>query len=478
MCYFSGHNHTSYSNASRGFPDSINRIEDLVDRAMEIGLTGMSITEHECLSSHYKLLSYRDKLQNEDKLGDFTIALGDEIYLTEDLEPGQKYYHHLLTAKTALGHKILRMISSQAWENSFTDRGLVRTPITREQLKDIMVRMNGRGHIVSSTACIGSYEAQAFLRIKAIEEAPGAIPDAQKQISEQKQNVVDFVNWNLDVFGADDFYLEIAPNSSEEQRYVNKRTWVLGQSMNVPVIFTTDSHYLSEEDREIHKAYLNSKQAEREVDDFYWTAYMMQTEQVKKYLLLDFSEDEFGQMVDNLEKIRSGIESYSLSHEQEIPRVPVNPPALSSEYTKEDLAPYKYLTSLLESSEEQDRYWSTTCLNELVKRGKNNARYLNQLDIESNTLVKVSERLKQPMTSYYNTAQKIIDIIWNEGNSLVGISRGSALGFLSNWLLDITQIDPLEYFGDLSWRHLSEHRAELPKRYWASNVNPAQGCLL
>ena len=38
---------------------------------------------------------------------------------------------------------------------------------------------------------------------------------------------------------------------------------------------------------------------------------------------------------------------------------------------------------------------------------------------------------------------KMIDIIWEDGDSLVGVSRGSAAGFLVNYYLGITQIDPL-----------------------------------
>ena len=56
------------------------------------------------------------------------------------------------------------------------------------------------------------------------------------------------------------------------------------------------------------------------------------------------------------------------------------------------------------------------------------------------------------MTSYYNAAQRIVEIAWDEGDSLVGVSRGSAMGFMSNWLLNITQIDPVPYVGDMSWR--------------------------
>ena len=480
MSYFSIHNHSSFSNASLGFADSINNIQKSVDYALDLGLPGYVLSDHEALSGHAQLLHYRDKLEKENVINheNFTIALGDEIYLVEDLEPDQKFYHHLLIAKDKIGHKILRRISSQAWENSFWSRGLQRTPIMRTQLQKIMEEEGGKGHVISSTACIGSYEAQKFLNIKYFEEHPTEVGGFMGDpINDLKQEIEDFVLWNKEVFG-DDFYLEIQPNTSEEQRYVNRRVWTLGQAYDVPVVFSTDSHYLMEEDRAIHRAYLNSKQAEREVDEFYYTAYMMTEEKVKEYFFLDFTEEQYNEMVDNLEKIRSSISHYSLFKEQEIPLTTVEYPELDKVYEGYNWENYKWINDLLHSQEPQDLYWVRTCLNELVKRDVFNEKYLKQLNTEAETLIKISERLKQPMTAYYNTAQKIVQLAWTEGDSLVGTSRGSAMGFMSNWLLDITQVDPIPYVGDMSWRHLAESRPELPKRYWASNVNPAQGCLL
>lgn len=103
------------------------------------------------------------------------------------------------------------------------------------------------------------------------------------------------------------------------------------------------------------------------------------------------------------------------------------------------------MCSLLGSDHDQDLFWIRTCLNELYKRGKWNERYLETLENEAEVIVKVSERLGQDMSAYYNTAKRLIEIMWDKGNSLVGASRGSAMAFLSNWLLDITQIDPIPY---------------------------------
>ena len=45
--------------------------------------------------------------------------------------------------------------------------------------------------------------------------------------------------------------------------------------------------------------------------------------------------------------------------------------------------------------------------------------------------------------SYFNTFQHYIDLFWDCG-SIQGPGRGSASGFLSNYLLGITQLDPIE----------------------------------
>ena len=54
------HSHTHYSNIR--LLDSIIRPENLIDRAIELGLSGIAITDHECVSSHIKILKYERKL--------------------------------------------------------------------------------------------------------------------------------------------------------------------------------------------------------------------------------------------------------------------------------------------------------------------------------------------------------------------------------------------------------------------------------
>ncbi|MBQ0112554.1 MAG: hypothetical protein KBT03_05450 [Bacteroidales bacterium] len=62
MSYTSLHDHTDWSNASLGFPDSINRFEQLIQSAYDLGLNGIAITEHEIISNHIKVnMFYKSK---------------------------------------------------------------------------------------------------------------------------------------------------------------------------------------------------------------------------------------------------------------------------------------------------------------------------------------------------------------------------------------------------------------------------------
>ena len=147
--YFNCHSHTMYSNIR--LLDCINRPTALINKAIELGLSGIAITDHECLSAHMEVNQYANKIK--EKYPDFVIALGNEIYLTDTRESGQKYYHFILIAKDAEGHKALREMSTQAWRNSYVDRKMERVPLLKTELADIM--SNYKGHVIATTACIG-----------------------------------------------------------------------------------------------------------------------------------------------------------------------------------------------------------------------------------------------------------------------------------------------------------------------------------
>ena len=117
----------------------------------------------------------------------------------------------------------------------------------------------------------------------------------------------------------------------------------------------------------------------------------------------------------------------------------------------------------------QNKYYFWKCYEGLCEKvlskeekKKNLDKYLSKWEAEAKTLKDISPILEQDMTKYYNTMKFIMDLVWDEGDSLIGPGRGSANGFLSCYLMDITQDDPVVY-NLPSWRHLDATRPELPK---------------
>ena len=260
--YFNNHVHDEYSNASLGFPDVVNKVEDVIQKAYDLGLGGIAITNHECVSSHIKALQYYERMKKDRP---FKIALGNEIYLMDESEDKENreekrtvypYYHFILTALDTLGHKQIRELSTRAWKRAYFSRGLMRTPTYYSDIEEVIGQE--KGHVIASTACLGSFLDKMILQWKS-----GDTP--------AKLAIHSFITWCIDTFGKDNFFLEIQPcyEDNVEQMTVNAAMKELSKAYKLGIIPTTDAHYLTKDMAFVHKTYLNSKEGEREVDKFY-----------------------------------------------------------------------------------------------------------------------------------------------------------------------------------------------------------------
>lgn len=442
--YFSTHNHLDTSNIR--LLDSINTVKGLFDRAAELNLKGFCITDHECLSSHVQVLQEYFKRTKEARLPEgFKIGLGNEIYLTNTRDMGQKYYHFILIAKDATGHKQLRKLSSIAWYNTYVDRAMERVPTLKKELYEIV--QENPGHLIATTACLGGELPNLIFKLINAE-------NENAPVNEIKQEIMNYLGFCKNLFG-DDFYIEVAPANNEEQILYNKKVKIIAQALGIKMIYATDSHYLKKEDRYVHKAYLNSKNGEREVDDFYEYSYMMTPLEVKELLSLCYDENFINELTKNTLEIADKIEIYSLHKEQQIPLVEVKPKTIPPI----NLEKYPEVNKALKG-DIQSRYWATDCISKLSELGKLNDTYLSRLEEEADTCNFLSERIKQPLLGYFNTLQHYIDLFWECG-SIVGPGRGSSVGSLSCYLQGITQIDPIEYNLPF-FRFLNKDRVELP----------------
>lgn len=413
--------------------DSTIKPRELVDRAIELGLAGIAITDHESLGCHVEL----DRIQEEykDKYPNFKIVRGNEIYLTDTRDSGQYYYHFVLLALDAIGHKMLRELSSQAWINSYFDRGMERVPTLKSELQEKIAKY-GQGHLHGSCACLaGEVNHNLNLMIQA-EQIGNA-----HAVEECHSNIVNFVLWCKQLFGQGFFTLEVAPGRGEEQSAVNSRMSALSKAFDVPIVLGDDAHFLRKEDRYIHKAFLNSKDGEREVDSFYEYAYLQSDEEVRQNL--EGTGLDFDELCRNSLDILDKCQYYTLHRLQQVPQIEVpDYPKDKEQYHFYDSEKYPTLDYLRHSDNPQERYWIHYCQEQLEKKELNTKTYLARLEEEADINKVVGDKLGTCMFAYPIFLQHYINLFWECG-STVGAGRGSSCAGLSHWLLGVTQLDPI-----------------------------------
>ena len=434
------HGHTQYSNIR--LRDCIIKENEALEYAKQLNHAVVGFTEHDFTGGWLKAF----KLQ--EKYPDIKIILGNEIYLcrnglnaTNYNRENDRYYHFILLAKDTIGLKQIREISTRAWLRSYMARGMRRVPTYYQDLFDIIGA--NPGHVIGSTACLG-----------------GALPtQILRGTSEAKLGI--WINQLKNLFGEGNFYLEMQPSNNKEQIIVNKKLLEFSKTYDVPYIITTDSHYLKKSDRVVHKAYLNAQNGDREVDDFYATTYMMSTEELESYFKY-FDEEVLQTAYRNILKIKESIEQYSLLRPLNIPTLKWKPcPSHKIEYPIW-FKRIPMLKTFNESQYEADRY-----LVDAIIEGVYHHPDLDNQDAfeEINACLEdtwVSSNVNDARWSaYYLNLQNIIDICWDAG-SLVGPGRGSGVGFILLYCLDITQINPLrETTKCFRWRFLNPERVSV-----------------
>lgn len=438
------HNHSEFSN--QRLRDAITRVNEMLEYAIELGHKVIAITEHETISNAIKVEKSYKKIKAKNP--DFKVIRGNEIYLCRDgltgenFEKGKdKYFHFILLAKNAEGHKQIRELSSRAWMRSYVAQGKMRrVPTYYQDLLDIIG--SNPGNVIGSTACLGGFLGTKLLQWR------------QEGKSEVFYNQI--INWlyNIEsIFGKGNFYLELQPSAYEEQEFVNKEILKLAEITNIPYIITTDTHYLKKEDARIHKAFLNSQDGDREVDSFYATTYLMNTEELESYLTY-LTPDELDKAYQNILNIYDICEDYSLLKNLNIPSLDWGIDFKHSQEEKDkwiNLIPY--LKNFIDSDFNGDNVMAELIIHKL----NSDMRLQYQESYEAlNENLKMtwisSEVNKAHWSAYFLNLRGILDTCWEAG-SLVGPGRGSGVGFYLLYILDLIQINPLwESTSTYPWR--------------------------
>ena len=496
LSFFSTHNHSEISNYR--LRDCIIRIPELIDRAIELGYSGVCCTDHEALSAHVRLIKHFKELKESNKLPEgFKIGLGNEIYLINSMEDvttnyvsgKTKYYHFILIAKDPKGYEQLKRISSEsAWKNWFKQGGMERVPTVKSELEEIIG--DEKGHLIAQSACLGS-------------ELDNLILDYFETGDEIYKDKIDrFIKWCIKVFEKDNFYLEIQPcviKRDEEgeriphkQSIVNQYIFELAKEYDLKVVCSTDSHFAKKEDRKVHEAYLKAddddKKSNREVGEFYETTYMFAKDELIETLSEYLTKEQIEYAFKGTEDVYNKIELFDLAHSTIVPTDKKIPAFKLTHSLKQWYDKYEYIKKFAESDDKQDQYllylvekgldkfnqWGDSTFHFVTYDGtggilEQHDKIVTQEDKiarineEFSSFWQISEKLHQKLSAYYVLVRGLVqEVMWKV--SYVGPGRGSAGGSYICYLIEITQVNPLKY--DLPfWRHSSPLRPELPDKY-------------
>lgn len=454
--YTSLHVHSEYSSALLGFTDSIIHIKDALSWCYKHGLRGMSLSDHEGCSGFVEMEQAVNEMSLERP---FQHIFANEIYLLSEQEnelkddPNKRphYWHFLLNCLDEEGVHMLYELSSRAWLRSYVYRGLRRRPTFYSDIEEIIGK--NQGHIVGSSACLGGYLPYLILN--------GDIQKAKE-----------FIGWGVKTFGEGNFFLECQPclENNDEQIAVNKALWQLHEELNVPIIVTTDAHYLEAKDRLIHKTYLASKDGgdTREADSFYMTAHLFSPSELRDALYVCFNDSQIDVMFQATNGIADRVQSFSLKKTTQVPALPSLPEFKIAHKYKRYYPKYEFINYFANSKDPYEQYYYYQVEKGLIKHEATHDIDLNKYLCQINTEMEQVKGLgdifdHQRMCDYFTVVQKVIDLIWSKGDSLVGIGRGSAGCYVTNFLLGITGIDPqreelTEFYP--WWRFCSTARSE------------------
>ncbi len=407
MSFVGLHIHSDYS-----LLDGASQLQQLAERAVELGMPAIALTDHGVMYGAIELIKVcRNK--------NIKPIIGNEMYVVNgDIEVkvrGRRKYHQVVLAKNTQGYKNLVKLTTISHLKGMPERGIFARPcINKELLKEY-----SEGLIVTS-ACLGGEVPQMILQNKL---------DTAREVAK----------WYKEVFG-EDYYIEIQDHGSQEDRMVNVEIVKIARELNIKIIATNDSHYISCNDVEAHDALLcinTNKLIEEEKRMRYsGTEYIKSAEEMAQLFRDHLDDETIKEAIETTLEVANKVSRYELTGEARIPTIPIPPEHTADTYVEE----ISWL-GLLERLKTRTR-------NELPSVYKQRLEYelkmIQQMGFSEYFLV---------VWDYMKYAR--------DNNIPVGPGRGSAAGSLVAYVLNITNIDPVHH-GLLFERFLNPERKSMP----------------
>ncbi len=390
------HTHSHYS-----LLDGLSKIEKMVEIAKDAGMPAMALTDH---GNMYGAIEF----YKECKKAGIKPILGCEVYVAErrmeDKEPGidNKRYHLILLAKNLQGYKNLMRIVTEANLKGYYYKPRVDMELLREFHEGI----------IALSGCMGGKLSRAVL-------------------SGNEENVEELIREHIDVFGKENYFIEIQSHPHiERDRELREKLVTLAKKHDLTYVATQDSHYPCKDDHEAHHTLLqvntgadgkDSSKFEFSDDDF---------SLINEKTALEYFSD-FPEAVTNAKFVNDLCEEYDLElGKAYFPDFPI-PDGTTADGMLKDLAYKGFAFRALPQSQE----------------------YVDRLEYE----LEIIQQKKYP--TYFLVVGDLLRYAREHG--ILTNIRGSVAGSLTTYLLGVTNVDPLEYKLPFE-RFLNPERPSLP----------------
>src|SRR5690348_4203157 len=211
------HLHSEYS-----LLDGACRIEELLDKAVELNMPAMAITEH---GNMFSSVVFHDQAR---KRG-INPLLGCEVYVapgdrrTKSGTPGETANHLVLLAETKEGyHNLIKLVSS-----GYTEGFYYKPRIDKD-----LLAQHSTG-LIGLSSCLKG-EVATGIR------------------TEQQQKALQAAAAYRDILGQNNFFLEMQYQGIEEQKLVNIGVQPIAKDLGLDLVITNDVHYLKDTDYRPH----------------------------------------------------------------------------------------------------------------------------------------------------------------------------------------------------------------------------------
>jgi len=392
------HVHTHYS-----LLDGLGKIDDLLNRAKDLGMDSLAITDHGVLYGAIEFYIKAKEKGIKPIIGcEFYLTTGDHTSRNNTAEDKTRY-HLIILAKNEIGYKNLMKLISIAHLEGFYYKPRINRQILRK---------HSEGLIGLSACAEGEVPAAAI---------SGDMEKAERLALEYKE-----------IFGDGNFYLEIQhhPNYAP-QKIANDTLIKLGKKLDIPLVATNDIHYVNKEDASIQDILL-CIQTNRKVED------------QNRMNMMDFElylkspgemANHFSHIPEALENTQKIVASCNLE-------IKLGETQLPYYEVPEGETPESYLRKLTEDG--------------LHKRfGENiTEEHRKRMEYELGVIEKTG------FSSYFLIVSDFVNWAKSQG-IVVGPGRGSAAGSFVSYLIGITNLDPIKY-ELLFERFLNPERISMP----------------